>query len=67
MKILLYIDPGLGSMIIQVIIGAVAACSAAFYMFRQKIAKLFGHSAKDNVVEEVETKKEEQEELLNGK
>jgi hypothetical protein len=41
MKTLLYIDPGFGSMVIQVIIGAIAAGSAALYMFRQKVAKFF--------------------------
>ena len=52
MSILLYIDPGLGSMVIQVIIGAIAAGSAGLYMFRQKIAKFFGRSTKDDPIEE---------------
>ena len=51
MKTLLYIDPGFGSMVIQVIIGAVAAGSAGLYMFRQKIARFFGRSPKDDSVE----------------
>ena len=59
MKILLYIDPGFGSMVIQVIIGAIAAGSAALYMFRQKITKFFNRSTKDDSVEKRETEKEQ--------
>jgi len=59
MKILLYIDPGFGSMVIQVIIGAIAAGSAALYMFRQKVAQFFGRSKKDDSIEEKKSKEEE--------
>jgi len=59
MKTLLYIDPGFGSMVIQVIIGAIAAGSAALYMFRQKVAKFFGRSTKTDSVEDAETETEQ--------
>ena len=61
----LYIDPGMGSMLIQAIVGAVAAGSAFFYMFRQKIAAWFGRSSKKNAIEE--TEKEDREESPNNK
>lgn len=51
---LLYIDPGLGSMVIQAIVGAVAAGSTVLFMFRQKMSKFFGHSTKEDTIEEVE-------------
>ena len=59
MNILLYIDPGFGSMVIQVIIGAIAAGSAGLYMFRQRIAQFFNRSAKDDSVEKIEEKMEQ--------
>ena len=59
---LLYIDPGIGSMIIQVIIGAVAAGSAAMYMFREKVSKFFSRSTDEKATEEEETEKEERNE-----
>ena len=64
MNTLLYIDPGLGSLIFQAVIGAVAAVGGASYLFRQKIAKWFGRdSIKDDAIEETE---EEQKELSDN-
>lgn len=37
----MYLDPSFGSMIIQVLIAALAAGGACLAIFRQKIAKLF--------------------------
>ena len=50
----LYIDPGMGSMVIQVIIGAIAAGSATLYMFKQKFASLFKRSAQEDAISEME-------------
>jgi len=50
----LYIDPGFGSMIIQVIIGIVAAGGAVLYTVRERFVKLFGKSSKEKIVEETE-------------
>ena len=50
----LYIDPGMGSMVIQVIIGAIAAGSATLYMFKQKFAKFFKRSTQEDVINEME-------------
>jgi hypothetical protein len=40
----MYLDPGFGSMVIQLALGAIAASGAFFFMFREKIKKLFGVS-----------------------
>jgi len=50
----MYLDPGFGSMVIQVVIGVIAAGGVALYTLRQKIAKLFGRSPKENEQEELE-------------
>jgi hypothetical protein len=54
----MYLDPGFGSMVIQVAIGLVAAGGVAFYTFRQRIAKLFGRSATEDE-QEAESNKDE--------
>ena len=59
MNTLLYIDPGFGSMVIQVIIGAIAAGSAGLYMFRQKVAKFFSRNKKSDAVEEIDAEIEQ--------
>jgi hypothetical protein len=41
----MYLDPGFGSMVIQMVIGLIAASGAGMYIFRQKLAKLFKHSS----------------------
>jgi hypothetical protein len=56
---LMYIDPGLGSMIIQVIIGIVAAGSTALYVLREKISRWVGRSSKEEDAFE-ETEKQEE-------
>ena len=38
----MYLDPGFGSMVIQIVIAGIAAMGAGFFMFRQKIKKLLG-------------------------
>ena len=49
----MYLDPGFGSMVIQLVIGGVAAMGAGFYLFREKIKKLFGiRSAEEPATEE---------------
>ena len=37
----MYLDPGFGSMVIQLLIGGIAAIGAGFFMFRQKIKDFF--------------------------
>ena len=37
----MYLDPGFGSMIIQVLIASLAACAVFFGVFRTKIAAFF--------------------------
>ena len=55
---MLYIDPNLGALLIQMLVGAVAAVGAAFFMFRQKIASFFGRSKKEDPLEENNTDEE---------
>ena len=55
----MYLDPGFGSMVIQVVIGVIAAGGVALYTLRQKIAKLFGRSPKENEQEELDNNKNE--------
>jgi len=55
----MYFDPGFGSMIIQVVIGLIAAGGVALYTLRQKIAKLLGRSPKENEQTELEANKNE--------
>ena len=38
----MYLDPGFGSMIIQIILACVAAGGSVFFILRRKIAKLLG-------------------------
>jgi len=56
----MYLDPGFGSMVIQVVIGLIAAGGVALYTLRQKIAKMFGRSSKENEQEKAENDKDEQ-------
>ena len=37
----MYLDPGFGSMVVQLIIGGIAAIGAGFFLFRQKIKDFF--------------------------
>jgi hypothetical protein len=55
----MYLDPGFGSMVIQVVIGLIAAGSVAFYTLRQKIAKLFGRSPKEKATDNAQNEQEE--------
>jgi hypothetical protein len=42
-----YVDPGAGSMILQLLLGGVAGLFVFFRLFRQKILKLFGFGKDD--------------------
>jgi hypothetical protein len=42
----MYLDPGFGSMVIQLVVGVIAAGATFFWLFRQKIKKLFGLESK---------------------
>jgi len=55
----MYLDPGFGSMVIQVVIGLIAAGGVALYTLRQNIAKLFGRAPKKDEQEEIENNKDE--------
>ena len=48
----MYLDPGFGSMVIQLIIGGIAAVGTGFFLFRQRIKEFFrirsnGESSKE--------------------
>ncbi len=43
----MYLDPGFGSMVIQIVLGAIAGGGAVLFMLRRKIAKLFGKEIPD--------------------
>ena len=45
----MYLDPGFGSMVIQLVIGGAAAMGAGFFMFRQRIAEVFNSIFKKDV------------------
>lgn len=38
----MYLDPGFGSMVVQLLIGGIAAAGAGFVVFSQKIKAFFG-------------------------
>jgi hypothetical protein len=40
----MYLDPGFGSMVIQLFIAGVAAAGSYLFLFRQKIKAFFGRS-----------------------
>ena len=42
-----YIDPGAGSMLLQLLLGGVAGAFVFFRLFKQKIRKLFGFGKDD--------------------
>lgn len=55
----MYFDPGFGSMIIQVIVAALAGLGAYFYMIRSKLSAWFHRKDnKDEAVEQAETAQE---------
>jgi hypothetical protein len=43
-----YVDPGAGSMLLQLLLGGVAGLFVFFRLFRQKILKLFGFGKDDD-------------------
>jgi len=38
----MYLDPGFGSMVIQLAIGGIAALGTGFFLFRERIKAFFG-------------------------
>jgi hypothetical protein len=50
----MYLDPGFGSMVIQMAIAGAAALGAWLFMFRQKIKKLLGIAVKEEPAAEAE-------------
>ena len=42
-----YVDPGAGSMLLQLLLGGVAGAFVFFRLFKQKIRKLFGFGKSD--------------------
>jgi len=55
----MYLDPGFGSMIIQIIVGAIAAGGAVLFTMRQRVGNFFGFLSRKN-------KKNNSEELENN-
>ena len=53
----MYLDPGFGSMLIQVVVAGIAVAGAYLFIIRSKIKKLF--SKKKGVAEEPENPSEE--------
>lgn len=43
-----YVDPGAGSMLLQLLLGGVAGLFVFFRLFREKILKLFGFGKDDD-------------------
>lgn len=42
-----YLDPGTGSLMVQMVIGAIAAAGAAFTVYWQRIREFFGRGAQN--------------------
>ncbi len=53
----MYLDPGFGSMLVQIIIAAIAACGAYFLMYKKRIAGFF--SRKGGAKPDAEIKNDE--------
>ena len=51
----MYLDPGLGSMIVQILIAALATAGAAFVFLRNRIFGAFKKKKQDDVQEETDT------------
>jgi hypothetical protein len=60
----MYLDPGFGSMVIQMAIAGIAAMGASFFLFRQKIKELlkFGRGKKSQQTAEDEQRENETQE-----
>ena len=56
----MYLDPGFGIMVIQLLIGGIAAIGAGFFMFRQKIKEFFGIRFSKKAAEETSDNKEQE-------
>ena len=54
----MYLDPGLGSMIIQIVVAGIAACGALLFSFRTRI-KAWWAGRKGKATEEMEHSNDE--------
>lgn len=50
----MYLDPGFGSMIIQVVVAAIATCGVAIYIMKSKIKTFFSKRKNKNAATEEE-------------
>jgi len=51
----MYLDPGFGSMVIQVVVAAIATCGVAVFILTSKIKKIFKkRKTKNDAAEEEE-------------
>ena len=57
----MYLDPGFGSMVIQLLIGGIAAMGAGFFMFRKRIKEFFGNRSAEESTKEVNDSREQEE------
>ena len=57
----MYLDPGFGSMVIQLIIGGIAAAGTGFFLFRQRIKEFFGNRSAEESAKEVNDSGEQEE------
>ena len=57
----MYLDPGFGSMVIQLLIGGIAALGAGFFMFRQRIKDFFKLRSSKEPIEETDNEETDNE------
>lgn len=43
----MYLDPGFGSMVVQVVVAAIAGCGVVLYSIRRKLRSLFAGKRED--------------------
>jgi len=53
----MYLDPGFGSMLIQLVVASLAAIAVGFGLFRQKIKMFFNKNKDEEATEEESTDK----------
>ena len=58
----MYLDPGFGSMVIQLLIGGIAAMGTGFFLFRQKIKKALGLAADEEAAAEDSADRQQEDE-----
>ena len=59
-----YIDPGIGSIILQALAGAIAAVTTFFYYYGKKIKDFFKKFKKNNQVSEKEDNKDKNKDTI---